>query len=131
MSSKNETEVIIDKKVYVLSGYESSEYLTKVAGYVTGKISEVKHSDNYRRIPLDYQNMMIQLNIADDYFKAKKVADTLEADLESKDKEIYDLKHELVALQLKIDNQAAEIKELKKTITDYQKSMIKRETLDD
>lgn len=128
MSSKNETEVLIDKKVYTINGYESTDYLQKVAGYVTGKISEVKHSDEYRRIPLDYQNVMIQLNIADDYFKAKKVADTLEGDLESKDKEIYDLKHELVALQLKIDNQASEIKELKKTVSDYQKSMIKRET---
>lgn len=32
MSSKNKTQVIIAGKIYTLSGYESEEYLQKVAG---------------------------------------------------------------------------------------------------
>ena len=43
MSSKNDTEVIIGGKVIRLSGYESEEYLQKVAAYINGKIAE---SDN-------------------------------------------------------------------------------------
>ena len=39
MSSKNNTEVIIDGKIYTLSGYESEEYLQKVAGYINNKIT--------------------------------------------------------------------------------------------
>ena len=128
MSTKNEAEVLIGGKVFTLSGYESPEYLQKVASYINNKLGEFKKSDSFRRQALDVQNTMIQLNIADDYFKAKKIADTLEGDLESKDKEIYDLKHELIAAQIKLDTQANEIKDLKKDIQEYQKTIIKLET---
>ena len=128
MSAKNETEVVINGRVLTLSGYESQEYLQKVAAYLNNKLTDCKQSDSFRRQPLELQNIMIQLNIADDYFKAKKIADTLEGDLESKDKEIYDLKHELIANQIKLDNQVGEIKQLKKDIQEYQKTIIKLET---
>ena len=128
MSAKNEAEVLIGGRVLTLSGYESQEYLQKVASYLNNKLTDFKQSDSFRRQPLELQNIMIQLNIADDYFKAKKIADTLEGDLESKDKEIYDLKHELIATQIKLDNQAGEIKQLKKDIQEYQKTIIKLET---
>ena len=131
MSAKNETEVTIGNRTYTLSGYESEEYLQKVAAYINGKISDFRKSDVYRRQTPDMQAVMIELNIADDYFKAKKIADTLEGDLESKDKEIYDLKHELIALQIKFDNQAGEIKQLKKDIQEYQNTIIKLETQKD
>ena len=128
MSAKNETEVVINGRMLTLSGYESQEYLQKVAVYLNNKLTDCKQSDSFRRQPLELQNIMIQLNIADDYFKAKKIADTLEGDLESKDKEIYDLKHELIANQIKLDNQVGEIKQLKKDIQEYQKTIIKLET---
>lgn len=128
MSAKNEAEVLIDGKVLTVSGYESPEYLQKVASYINSKLSDFKKSDTFRRQSLDLQNTMVQLNIADDYFKAKKIADSLEGDLESKDKEIYDLKHELIAIQIKLDNQVNEIKQLKKEISEYQKTIIKLET---
>lgn len=127
MSAKNEAEVLIGGKVLTLSGYESQEYLQKVAAYLNNKLTDCKQSESFRRQALELQNIMIQLNIADDYFKAKKIADTLEGDLESKDKEIYDLKHELIALQIKFDNQAGEIKQLKKDIQEYQNTIIKLE----
>ena len=49
------------------------------------------------------QNVLLQLNIADDYFKAKKQIDILEEDITNKEKEIYDLKHELIAAQMKLE----------------------------
>ena len=45
MAAKNNTEVIIDGKVYTLSGYESQEYLQKVATYINDKIAEFKMLD--------------------------------------------------------------------------------------
>ena len=68
---------------------------------------------------------MMYLNIADDYFKAKKMADSLSLDIENKDKEIYDLKHELIAAQIKAESSAKEIKELKSEINKYQKNIVK------
>ena len=41
MSSKNDTEVIIDGKIFTLSGYESPEYLQKVASYINNKIFHI------------------------------------------------------------------------------------------
>ena len=49
MSSKNNTEVIIGGKVFTLSGYESEEYLQKVASYINGKLAEFNADDAYRR----------------------------------------------------------------------------------
>ena len=128
MSSMNNTEVIIGGKVFTLSGYESEEYLQKVATFINNKIIECKTSENFRRLPVDTQSVMIHLNVADEYFKIKKQTDALEAELESKDKEIYDLKHELIAAQIKAESSAKEIKELKSEITKYQKNIVKLET---
>lgn len=42
MSSKNRAEVLIGGKIYTLSGYESEEYLQKVATYINNKLAEFK-----------------------------------------------------------------------------------------
>ena len=62
--------------------------------------------------------MLIQLNIADDYFKAKKQIELLEQDLKAKDNELYDLKHELIATQIKLDNTAKSLKEANETLNE-------------
>ncbi len=124
MPAKNEAEVAIGGRVITLSGYESREYIQKVAAYLDNKLDEHKKMESYNRLPLEFQNIMIQLNIADEFFKAKNMADTLKGDLESKDKEIYDLKHELITLQAKADKQAEEIAQLKKDARDYESMII-------
>ena len=49
MSSKNNTEVILGGKVFTLSGYESEEYLQKVASYINNKLAEYSKEDSFRR----------------------------------------------------------------------------------
>lgn len=112
MSAKTSAEVVIDGKVYTLSGYEGEEYLRKVAGYINGKITEYDTLEDYRHLPLNMKSTLIQLNIADDYFKAKAQVEKLERDLELKDKEIYDLKHDLISNQIKTETAEATMKEL-------------------
>lgn len=132
MSAKNETEVVIGGKTLTLSGYESEEYLHRVATYINSKLADFKKSDVFRRQTIDMQAIMIELNIADDYFKAKKIADELESNLEDKDKEIYDLKHELISAQIKMDTLEQEMKQLKSELTENQKTIVRLETeLDD
>ncbi len=132
MSAKNETEVIIGGKTLTLSGYESEEYLQRVATYINSKLADFKKSDFFRRQTIDMQATMIELNIADDYFKAKKIADELEGSLEDKDKEIYDLKHELISAQIKMDTLEQEMKQLKNELNENQKTIVRLETeLDD
>ena len=128
MASKNIAEVIIDGKVLKLGGYESEEYLQKVASYINNKIAEFKKEDSFRRQNVEIRATHMYLNIADDYFKAKKLGDSLAEEVEGKNKEIYDLKHELIATQIKADAAAKQIEELKEEISKYQKNIVKLET---
>ena len=112
MSAKTSAEVVIDGKVYTLSGYEGEEYLQKVAAYINNKIIEFDAIEDYRHLPLNMKNTLIQLNIADDYFKAKDQVTKLENDLEQKEKEIYDLKHDLISNQVKTETAEVSLKEL-------------------
>ncbi|MCM1236193.1 MAG: cell division protein ZapA [Ruminococcus flavefaciens] len=117
MSAKTDTEVIIGGKVFTLSGYESEEYLQKVASYINNKVNEYGKVDSFRKQPLDTQNVLLQLNIADDYFKAKQQISLLEEELKAKDTEIYDLKHELIASQIKLENTEKNLKNLQNEAT--------------
>lgn len=71
MAQKNDIKVVINNKVYTLSGQESEDYLQNVATYINGKIAECQSSEAYRRFNAEYQNVLLALNIADDYFKAR------------------------------------------------------------
>ena len=51
----------------------------------------------------DYQQVMIQLNIADDYFKALDHSEQMEEERNRMEKESYSLKHELVSTQMKLE----------------------------
>ena len=112
MAEKTSAEVVIGGKVYTLSGYESEEYLQKVAVYINGKINEFDSIGGYQRFPADMKATLLELNIADDYFKAKTQAEKLEREIEAKEKEIYDLKHDLIAEQIQSENDKKEIKRL-------------------
>ena len=127
-SSKNCTEVLIGGKVFTLSGYESVEYLQKVASYINNKILEYSRLDSFRRQPLDTQNVLLELNIADDYFKAKKQITILEEDIHAKEKELYDLKHELIAAQIKLENTEKNMKELQLELNENANKMVRLET---
>lgn len=128
MASKTDTEVLIGGKIFTLSGYESEEYLQKVASYINNKTAEYSKIDGFRRQPVDTQNVLLQLNIADDYFKAKKQISVLEDEIETKDKEMYDLKHELIASQIKLESTEKTMKGMQEEMNDLQKKLIRLET---
>ncbi len=114
MSSKSDTEVIIGGKVYTLSGYEGEDYLQRVAAYINNKINEFNDMEEVRRYPVDMKATLVELNIADDYFKARDRIEKLEQELEIKEKEIYDLKHELISEQIKAETNDKNVKELER-----------------
>ena len=128
MASKTDTEVIIGGKVFTLSGYESEEYLQKVASYINNKIAEYNKIDGFKRQPIDTQNVLLQLNIADDYFKSKKQIELMEEQLSEKEKELYDLKHELIATQIKLENTEKNGKNLQSKLDESSKKIIQLET---
>lgn len=128
MSSKTDTEVIIGGKMFTLSGYESEEYLQKVASYINNKANEYSKVDSFRRQPQDTKSVLLQLNIADDYFKAKKQVSLLEEELQTREKELYELKHELISTQIKLENAEKKSKELQVEMNENAKKIVRLET---
>ena len=128
MEEKHTAQVVIGGKVYTVGGYESEEYLQKVASYINNKLDGFSKEDGFSRLSSDIKSTLIFLNIADDYFKSKNLGDTIREDLERKDKEIYDLKHELIAAGIKQDAANKEIENLKEEIKKYQKEIERLET---
>ena len=128
MAVKTHTEVIIGGKVFTLSGYESEEYLQKVAAYVNNKINEYSKVDAFRRQPFEKQSVLLQLNVADDYFKAKKQIDILEEEVKTKEKELYDLKHELISTQIKLENLEKNNKNMQTELNENAKKIVRLET---
>ena len=49
MAEKTDTEVLIGGRVFTLSGYESEEYLQKIALYINNKVSEYNKVEGFKR----------------------------------------------------------------------------------
>ena len=127
MAQKNDIKVVINNKVYTLSGQESEDYLQNVATYINGKIAECQSSEAYRRFKAEYQNVLLALNIADDYFKAKDQVNQMLTEDDDKDKQIYDLRHEVIEVQIKYESAQKMIEEYKEKISELQRQIIKLE----
>ena len=112
MPAKNTIKVLIGGKIITLSGYESEEYLQSVASYMNHKLAQLSELPGYNRQPVETKNTLLSLNIADDYFKAKHQAE----DSQLKDKEMYDLKHDLIEAQIEVENLKKEKEELEQQV---------------
>lgn len=112
MSAKKSVNVVIGNHMYNLSGYEEKEYLEKVASYINQKIDEVQELQYYKQLNTDMKTVLLELNIADDYFKARDRVMSMEAEMKQKDQEIYNLKHELVSLQVKDNEMENQLQDL-------------------
>lgn len=111
MAVKNTVEVVIAGKVFKISGFESAEYLHQVSVYINEKIAEFQKLEGYRRQNTDQKQLMLNMNLADDFFKAKRQADKLSAELEKKEREMYGVRHDLVEAQLKLEKSENQEKE--------------------
>jgi cell division protein ZapA len=127
-AAKTDAEVIIDGKVYTISGLESEEYIQKVASYLNGKLAELRKSDSYMRLSPDYRNVLLQLNIADDYFRMQQEKEEIRQDSATREKDLYDLKHELIATQMKLEKAEKDLKALREKNNENEKSVIRLET---
>ena len=126
-SSKNCTEVLIGGKVFTLSGFESEDYLQKVSTYLNHKLDECSNSEGYRKQSAETRSILLALNIADDYFKAKDQVNQMLTEDDDKDKQIYDLRHEVIEVQIKYESAQKMIEEYKDKISELQRQIIKLE----
>ena len=109
MNQKNTMEVLIDGKIYQLSGSEEEMYLQKMAAYLNEKIWKLRKDDGFSRLSADYQSVLVQLNIADDFYKEQERANTLAEQNSVLEKDIYSLKHELITTQMQLERVEREL----------------------
>ena len=75
-------------------------------------MDELSAMPGYSRQPMETKHTLLSLNITDDYFKAKAQVEKLEQDIEMKDREIYNLKHDLISNQIKTESDEKTLTEL-------------------
>lgn len=128
MEDKNDIQVVINGRIYNLSGYEDTDYLQEVANYMNSKIAECKESEGFHRLNPEYQNILLAINIADDYFKAKNLTSQLAERDDEKEKQIYDLRHEIIETQIKHESAMKMVEEYKEQVNSLQRRIIQLET---
>lgn len=127
MEGKNYTQVLIDGKIYTLGGSEAESYLQKAAGYVNEKIFALRKLPGFTKQSAEYQAAMIQLNMADDYFKALERAEKMEEMRDAMEKETYSLKHELVSTQMKLEAVLKDLEERQRQLEELSKKAARLE----
>ncbi len=124
---KTDIPVVISGKVFTLSGYEDEDYLQSVATYINNKIEELKQLDDYQRMNSEYQGVLLALNIADDYFKAKNQADHTANDNNDKEQQLYELRHEVIEAQIKHEASLKLVEEYKEQVNALQRKIVQLE----
>lgn len=127
MNQKNDIEVTINGKQYVLAGYESDEYLQRVASYINHKYEEFKGQEGYNILDNDMRNVLMQINITDDFFKAQQRVNELSDMITMKDRELFELRHEVIGYKTKIEDLQDKTESLKNANLEEQKKVIKLE----
>lgn len=97
------TEVLIGGKVFQLSGADP-EHMHKIAAFLNHKISEVKKIPGYKNLDSDYRELLLNLNLADEYFRSAEEAEKYRKSAADKESELYNARRDLVSLKLKLEN---------------------------
>ena len=69
----------------------------------------------------------MEINIADDYFREQKKNELLQEDMQTKDKDLYDLKHDLITTQMKLENTEKTMRSLRQESEERAKRIIQLE----
>ena len=128
MNTMNDLEVIINNKRYTISGYESEEYLQKIASHINSKYAQFRTHENYNHMDSEIRNVLMQINLADDYYKAIRQKSDLEAELERKKKELFEVKHLLVEMQAQNDDLTKQLADCNHNYNEAQRRIIQLES---
>lgn len=121
MNNNRNAEVLIDGKIYSFSGEEDQQYLQRIASYISDKTAQLKAQDGFTKQSQEYQAVMVEFNIADDYFMALDRAAVSDKKRDDMGRESYSLKHELVTIQMALDRKEKELDEIRQELAEVKK----------
>ncbi len=128
MTEKKDIKVVIDGKVLTMSGYESEDYMQKVASYINNKISEYEKIDFFKHASKDIQHRLIEVNIADDYHKVKRQLEEMETEMRKKEEELYEIKHDSVNKDMMIEDTKEKLKKAQNELHENAKQIVQLQT---
>ena len=130
MADKKTIQVIIDGKIYVLSGENSESYLHDVADYLNHKIESIrKEMWNYNKLEESVRSLLLQINICDELFQERKKVEEMQELLDQEKSESYSYKHDLVKTKLKLDGVLQELESTQKKLLALEKKEGKKRIL--
>lgn len=104
LNNKNvTTDVLIGGKVYSLTGGDP-EHLQRVAALLNRKMTEVRNASGYKNMDAEYRELLMNINLADEFFRVSDELEELKTEMDNKDSELYAARHELVSMKLKLEN---------------------------
>ena len=129
MADKKTIQVIIDGKIYVLSGENSESYLHDVADYLNHKIESIrKEMWNYNKLEESVRSLLLQINICDELFQERKKVEEMQELLDQEKSESYSYKHDLVKTKLKLDGVLQGLESTQKKLLALEKKEGKEKT---
>lgn len=128
MNRKTDVEVLINNKKYVLCGYESTEYLEKIASYINRKIGELKGDQGYRSLDQEMRTILLDINLADDYFKVVSQIRGMEAERDKTNEDLFEVKHEVVKLQNELEQLREQYRCLQMDYQQAEKTIVELKT---
>ena len=127
-NEKNDVEVLINGRTYTICGFESAEYLQQIAGYINRKYAEFQKMENYKQMDVELRNVLLAINISDEYYKEKKKASEYRTENELREKMVLDMKHEIIELQERGKKKDKRIAELEAQLEKSEKKIVELET---
>jgi cell division protein ZapA len=106
---KTRTMVKICGKEYMMAGFESEEYIHRVAIYVDRKMSELK--SQYVNLNSGTLAVLTAINVADDLFKLQEQLDALSQDYQKLSEELKKAKSDATAER---ENNRSNVSSIKK-----------------
>lgn len=128
MQKRTEVKVIINDRPFCIMGIDDEENLQKIATYLNSKYAAVKEMKGYRNLDKDKKEMLVLINAADDYLKGRQQLAEKQAELEQKDKDIFDLKHDMLADRARIKELEDMLEQVKAARMEDQKKIVRLET---
>ncbi len=128
MNKKNDAQVIINGKNYNIAGYENVEYLHKIADYINNKQASLKGVNGNNIINDSERNILIMINIADDYLKLKALEEENSANFVDHKKVVEKLESRISEYSNKLEEIEKENRLLRKDNLELQRKVIKFET---
>ena len=108
---KINTEIIIDGKTFTVSGGEDPAHVRELTEYINRKLERLKNDPDYSRQPYGVRQLLVMVDFAEDYFREREKTKEADERFAAKEAEFYDLRREMVSLQMEMDELKAREKQ--------------------